>query len=187
MAALWLLLAGVPRPTPTLGVSAPSVAPMLAPKAPASRPGLIGDAHPQFERLAREYQRHRGPVQYGGQIWLADDDGRVLTGFVAVAPAPAPPVPTEQQIRQQWDRFYQDERWGDWGQSWLATAWLGELAEPLSHNLVCRERRCLVGHDFAEEAGWLQQVARLRQQLPRHVELAEWHTPSQSLLVFTRY
>ncbi|MBY6225203.1 hypothetical protein [Ferrimonas balearica] len=141
---------------------------------------------PIFDSLARAYRRHGDVVEYGGKVWLADDNGQALLGFVAIAdltPSPAP----EAAIQQEWQRFYQDHRWGDWSQDWLKPAWLGPMGEPLSHALMCRERRCLAGLDFDTEPHWQDQIDALQQRLPRHVELRELHAPSHALLIFTRY
>ncbi|MBY6187118.1 hypothetical protein KUV89_10870 [Marinobacter hydrocarbonoclasticus] len=184
---LWLGLASMmPR------LNAPTAAPNYAepPMQRGARSGVdrgrIGPSDPDFDLLAQSYRRHGSVIEHDGQIWLADDNGRTLEGFIAIAEAPTEAA-MEDTIRTWWQRFYQDHRWGDWSQDWLKPEWLGELHEPLHHALMCRERRCLVGHDFDHEAEWSRAVEALQQRLPRHVELREFRTHSHALLVLTRY
>ncbi len=184
---LWLGLATLmPRLTSPALTSHHAAIPQTAPSYPAAYRGRITPADPGFDILAQAYRRHADVVEYQGRVWLADDNGQTLNGFVAIAELPTPEA-MDTTIQIWWHRFYQDTRWGDWSQDWLSPEWLGPLAEPLGHALICRERRCLVGHDFDNEVAWQLALGALRERLPAHVELRELRTPSHALLVFTRY
>lgn len=184
---LWLGVATLlPRLNPPSLIPHYAAQPERTPIPSPGHRGRITPADPDFELLAQAYRRQTDVLEYQGRVWLADDDGRSLNGFVAIAELPTPQAMGET-IQTWWQRFYQDTRWGDWSQDWLKPEWLGELAEPLGHALTCRERRCMVGHDFDNEAQWHRAIEAMKQRLPRHVELREMRTPSHALVVFTRY